>query len=143
MDAQMRVWSDKWATKFKVDPEEFFRRVTKLDIERMSIDDVAKELDIPHKRASYLQRGYKRFGKPRRRADRTMGVVTPIRAIDRMYIDYQNILQREADLEAELVEIRKKKDKYKGLGVAFKNLQEAAARVASEEKLAVVGGSRN
>lgn len=129
---ELRKWADGWALKLKKDPDKFFKKVEDLDILAMSNDDLAKALDVALDKVMYMKRGFMKFGKPRGRKvlDFTTGV--PIKAVERMYSEYQKLLQREAKIEEEKVEIEKEKEKYKPLAHAFKALQAAASQVVKE-----------
>jgi len=130
----VRKWSDGWALKLKKDPDKFFKKVEGLDILAMSNEDLAEKLDAPVDKIMYMKRGLMKFGKPRGKKvlDFTTGV--PIKAVERMYSDYQKLLQRESKLDEEKLEIEKEKERYKPLAHAFKALQDAASRVVKEEE---------
>jgi len=136
----IRKWADGWALKLKKDPEKFFKKVDGLDIMAMSNDDLAKQLDVAADKVVYMKRGFAKFGKPRGKKiiDFTTGV--PIKAVERMYSDYQKLLQREQKLEEEKLDIEKEKEKYKPLAHAFKALQDAASKVVKEEERVAAGG---
>lgn len=130
----MRKWSDGWALKLKKDPEKFFKKVEDLDILAMSNDDLAKTLDVPPEKVMYMKRGFMKFGKPRGKKILDFSTGVPIKAVERMYSEYQKLLQREAKIEEEKSEIEKEKEKYKPLANAFKALQDAASRVVKESE---------
>lgn len=136
---ELRKWADGWALKLKKDPEKFFKKVEDLDILAMSNDDLAKTLDVSLEKVMYMKRGFQKFGKPRNRKvlDFTTGV--PIKAVERMYSEYQKLLQREAKIEEEKLEIEKEKEKYKPLASAFKALQAAASQVVKEAEREAAG----
>lgn len=137
----LRKWSDGWALKLKKNPDNFFKKVEGLnDIMKTSNEDLAKALDVPVERVMYMKRGLQKFGKPRGRKvlDFTSGI--PIKAVEKMYSDYQKLLQREVKLDEEKTHIEKEKERYKPLAHAFKALQEAASRVVKDEEKAASAG---
>lgn len=133
-DQRMREWSARWSLKLGKSFDEMTNLVKMADWTATTAE-LGKHFGVSSKLASYMLRGWLKFGHPRSKTPKATEKPLTVNgdsanAVAKAAMDTQALLDRQHELESKLAEVNKQIEMRKPLMRALDELRNAMKSIA-------------